>query len=327
MKIEQTIRKNHDAYRQLYEEFSLQVKELLQNACESRKWYFTDRLKSVESYALKILTGRYDRYEIDDFYACTIVVPNLTLIKDAQSLVEDIFKIIEKKPGDTIYYRPTEFNFDGIRYYCSLKESVVQKSDNGLKFEVQIKTFLEHAWSVATHDFSYKGKELSWSKERLSAQIKAILDNADMTILEMDNVSKSQPLNKRNPKYDIIVKTIEFVESKFGKQHNIALPEDMKRLAREIDRVLKTSKVKLCELEILLDEETKLERGYKTTNLSIYSIVLVALFNQATAKFVAGLTPKPKRNFPSIIIPEETRLYDELKDENLEGVTFLEHIS
>jgi hypothetical protein len=42
---------------------------------------------------------------------------------------------------------------------------------------------------------------------------------------------------------------------------------------------------------------------------------------------VAGLTPKPKRNFPSIIIPEETRLYDELKDENLEGVTFLEHIS
>lgn len=84
VKIEASIRRAHSEF---YEEYTLvqeEVRELLKKACDLRQWIFEDRIKSDESYALKLLTGRFKGYEIDDFYACTIVAPNLRLRTHSQ---------------------------------------------------------------------------------------------------------------------------------------------------------------------------------------------------------------------------------------------------
>ena len=51
-------------------------------------------------------------------------------------------------------------------------------------FEVQIKTILQHAWSIATHDLIYKTDTVSWPKERIAFQVKAMLEHAEIAIAE-----------------------------------------------------------------------------------------------------------------------------------------------
>jgi hypothetical protein len=315
MKVEQSLR---DAHIKLQEQHTIlrdHVHELITDSCEINKWYFIDRTKTLESYVLKILTGRISGYDIDDFYACTIVVPNLLAIEEARKLITACFEIRETRLGETTKSRPTEFNYDGLRFYCTLRPSVKQRTLNRLVFEVQIKTFLEHAWGVATHQFSYKGNSISWAKERLSAQIKAILDNVDLSIFEMESLSSSKFLDRKNPRYEELAEVLEFVVEKFGKQEDFLLPVDQKRLAQEIGRLIGRMNISLVRLEECLRQETELGRGYKTRNLSIYTVILVTLHNQEETAFERALKAQRRKGEPVIVIPEESEL-DEFYDQN-----------
>jgi len=65
-----------------------------------------------------------------------------------------------------------------------------------LLFEVQIKSAFDHAWSTATHDLTYKSNQIDWRRLRLSAQIKAIVEQLDVAILGFEQMA---PLIAENP--------------------------------------------------------------------------------------------------------------------------------
>jgi hypothetical protein len=65
-----------------------------------------------------------------------------------------------------------------------------------LLFEVQIKSAFDHAWSTATHDLTYKAQQIDWRRLRLSAQIKAIVEQLDVAILGFEQMA---PLIAENP--------------------------------------------------------------------------------------------------------------------------------
>jgi Region found in RelA / SpoT proteins len=65
-----------------------------------------------------------------------------------------------------------------------------------LLFEVQIKSAFDHAWSTATHDLTYKAEQIDWRRLRLSAQIKAIVEQLDVAILGFEQMA---PLIAENP--------------------------------------------------------------------------------------------------------------------------------
>lgn len=323
-KIERSIRQEYDLQLVDYQLLEKEVLELIENACKKNKWIFVHRLKRVESYSLKLLTGRTDGYRIDDFLACTIVVPNLNGIAPAKDLVAACFNVLDEKPSEFVYHRPTEFNFDNIRMYCELKNTVQKKIFSELKFEIQIKTLLDYAWSEATHDFSYKGDSVSWARERLAAQIKASLNSIDLSIYDMDSISQSSFLNKRNKKYEALSAVLDFINIKFNVNSNTAVPEDAKRLSEEVSRLLSCVHLSLKDLDEALEKETELGRGYSTLNLSIYSIILVALFHQQKDKVSSGLSrPKKGRNTPKIVIPSETNIKENFDVSTFKNVTFL----
>lgn len=320
-KIEQSIRSQYEQQLEGYSFLEAEVVGLIKETCEANKWIFVYRLKGVESYSLKLITGRTDGYNIDDFLACTIVVPNLKSILPAKELVNACFDVINEKPGEFVNHRPTEFNFDSIRLSCKIKKSVQPKIYSNLQFEIQIKTLLEYAWSEATHDFSYKGSNICWAKERLAAQIKASLNSIDLSIYDMDKISASPFLDKRNKTYEALGEVLKFIQLKFKKEANIPVPKDIKRLSEEINRLLQRLKLSLDELEVALDKETEEGRGYNTLNLSIFSIILVSLFKQKEVHVLKVLNKKARGS--NLVIPAETLIKDTYDISNFKNITFL----
>jgi len=297
-KVEASIRRKHGELFDQYNPVEIEVKELLGTACDENGWIFQDRLKSIESFALKVLDGRYQDYSLDDFYACTVVVPNLMSIESALELIRGTFRIDEEKPGAEIRTRPTEFSFDSIRFYCRLPSSLKPTDYQELLFEIQVKTLLEHAWSKATHQFSYKSADVSWAKERLSAQFKAILNNVDLSIMEMERLSKSGALDKKNPRYESLKTVLEFLNSEFGSDND-------KRLAEHIGNLFARTGVSITQVEKCLKSEFKEGRGTNLKNLSTYSIILLTLLNQLPNTVIPALKKSKKRYSSNIVIPAE----------------------
>ena len=93
------------AIRRIYEDQkskNVRLKELIDSRVVGLKdsgWHYESRVKELDSFTLKIETGRYENPEdLEDFFACTIVVSNASELKRAEKLICDQFKLKERRP-------------------------------------------------------------------------------------------------------------------------------------------------------------------------------------------------------------------------------------
>ena len=117
------------------------------------QWLYFSRLKPVESYILKIESGRVQNpNQLEDFFACCIVVENSDKINEAIEIIEKFCKIIRRKPHAQKTRKPPDvFRFDNLRIYAKLKDAhdVRTTELSSVIFEIQIKTFRSYpkCWS------------------------------------------------------------------------------------------------------------------------------------------------------------------------------------
>ncbi|HEY9702182.1 MAG TPA: hypothetical protein V6C58_07035, partial [Allocoleopsis sp.] len=186
------LERKYQQYLPFVQNVSQRVKETLINFCEGKGYAFIARVKTIESLAEKIETGRFKNWsDLDDLFGCTIIIPTLSHEKEVIQFCQNTFDIMRtikrgqnKKPPDT-------FRFDSTRIYAKLKTLNPINSDNILSiydiiFEIQVKSAFEHAWSVSTHDLVYKHSEIDWRRLRLASQIKATVEQLDMLILAFE---------------------------------------------------------------------------------------------------------------------------------------------
>jgi ppGpp synthetase/RelA/SpoT-type nucleotidyltranferase len=291
MKIPKALRDLHASQTDLYTLLKDQVDKFMQTH-KDPNWHYISRLKSIESFALKVETGRYsDPSQLEDFFACTLVVENLGSMAKAEKLVRRRFKFQERRPQvDTLTSKPSDsFRFDDTRLYVRWKDSSISKPAglDGLLFEVQIKSFLGHAWSIATHDLIYKTDEKSWPRERIAFQIKAMLEHAEISILEATKLSRCTSLKKTDDISQRISSIIRMVNDLWDSS---ALPQDTKRLAENINNLIQYVGIDLPRLREILRTETESGKGTKILNLSPYSIIIQSLLNQESSKMINYLT-------------------------------------
>lgn len=172
------------------------VKSTLVNFCESNKGYaFTYRIKSIESLAEKIETGRFGKWsDIDDLFACTVIIPTLSHENEVIEFCQNTFQIIRTIKRGQNKKAPDIFRFDSTRMYGQLKkiddiDIAAPLNIYNITFEIQIKSAFEHAWSVSTHDLVYKSSEIDWKRLRLAAQIKATVEQLDTLILAFEQTA------------------------------------------------------------------------------------------------------------------------------------------
>lgn len=159
------------------------VREIIFKYCSTNGYAFTDRIKAIDSLSEKIETGRFLKLsDIDDFYALSIIIPNLNKETEVLNFLKETFNVVVLKKRGGTKKAPDVFRFDNTRFIGKLKQSGEKTEISEINFEIQIKTAFEHAWSVSTHSLVYKTNEIDWKLLRIASQLKSSVEQLDMIV-------------------------------------------------------------------------------------------------------------------------------------------------
>jgi ppGpp synthetase/RelA/SpoT-type nucleotidyltranferase len=315
--------------RQLYEDQKTlgdRLKETIDKRIAGLKkprWHYESRVKDLTSFALKIESGRFlNPQALADFVACTIVVANAKEMGEAERLIGENFSVKERRPRNQhqTHKAPDSFPFDDLRLYVCIANTPAEPPTDLIEvvFEVQVKTFLQHAWSIATHDLLYKTDDPNWSTERIAYQIKAMLEHAEIAILEAEALAKSDALAKQDFRTGAIKDSIALIKSQWGPDE---LPKDVRRLATNISNLIDALRLKIERLEQILNEGKAARAGTHPANLSPYATVVQYLLVNEKEKMVFLLRDNKSRT--KVLIPEEIELPADIDKTGLRNAVFV----
>lgn len=297
MKVHASVRAIFDDQRPVAEALKLHVDEALLSDKPPR-WHFESRLKELSSFAAKLDTGRVKRPRaLEDFLACSIVVPNSAALANADAWVRKKFNVKYQRPPDPSATQKfaNSFPFDDLRLYCVRGNdgSRPEEPIDEVVFEVQIKTFLQHAWGVATHDLSYKTDDVRWGKDRIVSHLKAAVEFAELSLQEAETLSHSGALQLSHPQTAETARVIEVLQSFWDRDE---LPANLRGLAETIRSVVVDSKIGLLKLEEALARQ-KAKHGSMPANLSPYGTVIQTLLRDHMTEMAAMLrNPRSRVN-------------------------------
>lgn len=314
MKIPASIRALYAEQNEPNERLQKKVDEVLGAIARRKRWHYESRIKSEVSVALKVESGRVtDPRQVEDFFACTIVVRNLSEIEEAETIVRDTFTLAERRPrrADQTHKNPDSFPFDDVRLYVHWKDDLALPATGlePVRFEVQIKTFLQHAWGIATHDLVYKTDDVDWSRERIAFQIKAMLEHAEVSIQEAGRLAGTAALAKAHKATQELKEIISFLKDVWMPEF---LPSDLRRLAENTRSLMKLTGIRLARLRELINQEKHRNNGDLPLNVSPYGIIVQALAWGETDKLKAALADSTRRE--KVLVTNEMELPDWIRE-------------
>jgi len=162
------------------------------------------RPKSIVSFGEKALLKKHaNRYSapidrMTDLCGGRIIVPTLAEVEVICEFIKNHFEIDWENTVDlSKRLKPTEFGYRGVHYIVKFKTGVfptkeinVRIPDEifGLRAEIQVKTILEYAWGVFTHDRAYKGSfKIPEKWQRELANLAATLESADSSFARVED--------------------------------------------------------------------------------------------------------------------------------------------
>lgn len=237
--------RQYQQYYPLVEEVAKRVKSTMLNFCDNKGYAVTSRIKTIESLAEKIETGRFKKWsELDDLFGCTVIIPNLSQEQEVIKFCQDTFKVTKIVKRGQNKKSPDTFKFDSTRISARLRSVEYPDVENLLSifnilFEIQIKSAFEHAWAVSTHDLVYKNSEIDWKKLRLAAQIKASVEQLDTMILAFEQIASTiqdneYPEIKRKRQIAVATQDL-FAQQKIPQELQ---PKDMTRFCHNLYDIL-----------------------------------------------------------------------------------------
>lgn len=122
--------------------------------------------------------------EMTDLLGFRIICYFSSQVDEAADIIRDIFDVDKDMSCDKrTMISPNSFGYLSLHIICSLKnDGSVPEELTGLKFEIQLKSILQHAWAEIEHDLGYKSAiEIPRDMRREFARIAGLLEIADET--------------------------------------------------------------------------------------------------------------------------------------------------
>lgn len=220
--------------RHLYKKLCYKIESILSEVLEVEKVTFhaiNSRVKQVESFKNKISNEKYDRplEQITDFSGIRIITYVEDDVKKISEIVEKIFEIDNEKSIDKSKSLGTDkVGYKSVHYIAKLKNDrlnlVEYKSLEGLVFEIQISTILQHAWAEIEHDRNYKfsGKlpdEIARRFMLLSGSLEIADREFNNISKEIDGISSKVEIGTKSGNLNFEINSTslqQFINTKFG---------------------------------------------------------------------------------------------------------------
>ncbi len=268
------ILKDFNSKQELYNNFETKIviliKELLHDNVEYH--HISSRVKDSNSLEKKI-EKKEKKYlsidEITDVLGCRII----SFFEDDVDKIVDIlqgeFNVdINNSVNKKEMIEPEKFGYVSYHIVCSINDKRLElpeyKRYKGLKFEIQIRSILQHAWAEIEHDLGYKS---SWDvpKEirRKFSRIAGLLETADENFCEIKQ-SLEQYNTKINANEEELLNTDLNLNSLtlFTKNTDVVL---------EIDEFISSVK----KFDLLDDDIDNEKLSYDLKRLSYFNITTI----------------------------------------------------
>ncbi len=157
--------KKYDKMLPVYNEMVEVIQEIFENEIENREYRLQSidfRIKTKGSLSKKIHDkGRkYQRLsDITDVVGVRVVTFMEDQVDIAAEKIKEFFVVDEK---NTIDKRkaldPRSFGYLSLHYVVSFPLEEKYKKFRGIRFEIQIRSLLQHTWATIEHDLGYKSR-------------------------------------------------------------------------------------------------------------------------------------------------------------------------
>jgi ppGpp synthetase/RelA/SpoT-type nucleotidyltranferase len=314
MNIPQPLIEAYGELKPYLQEVERRLTEALRSYAQERLLPLVARVKTIESAAEKIETGRYRSFgEIDDLVACTMVIPNLAHENEAIEHCRRLFRIDEIKRRSSTQKSPELFRFDSTRIYGFInrpegQDDSISLSIFDIKFEIQIRTAFEHAWIVSTHPLTYKSDNIDWKRFRMAAQIKAASEQLDLSIVQFEQLAaaiEESPVPELKQRRDVVELIESLIQGKIIPRE--ASPKDMSRFAENLLSLLRASKRKIDLQHALL----KLNEGLRVFTYETFPQSASLLQVCIGTLCQSGLLSGPLQKYSCHITEQLTQLFPE----------------
>lgn len=199
----------------LYAPFSILIEGLVTNLLSDRKievHQVTSRVKTVSSFAEKIRRKKYKyRFlsEVTDIVGVRVITYLASDVDLVYALLSQNFAIDSKNSVDKrVAASASQFGYQSLHLVAQLNTARVALPEyagfRALKFEIQVRSILQHSWAEIEHDISYKSVVgLPPNIKRKLHRAAALLEQADELFNEIG--------------CDLVQKNL--VETKLGTHH------------------------------------------------------------------------------------------------------------
>ena len=152
----------------VYERLARLADEALRHALDAQHMQVTTmehRVKTAESLAgkLELKGAKYHSLnDVTDIVGFRVVTFYSADVDKVAVIVSETFNVDRDNSVDKRkLHRLDSFGYNSLHYICSLPKTIVDDPEqpllNELRFEIQMRTALQHVWSTLDHDTGYKG--------------------------------------------------------------------------------------------------------------------------------------------------------------------------